>query len=673
MINVDLVADSYSIIGVMINVVVLMKSIALIVLLGLVGLARGDLIQLLGKEAELSIFKESLYGATWLSFVQDDGKITVFAPTNHAIELFDRLEFERQAEAHKKSFLRNFFVQARIRTEELPDRSGSFQKASPLFYTKKWEDGQEKVYVNEAQIIRQAAGTEDITIYLIDRVPNFKQFENVPPSAKDLLKDLDKLFGLKGLSVDGFRSRVEKLKLWDLFATQRGTFFFPMIESPDSRLTEEIVQAHVIPGKVLFTPHFQHERFFTATRGEGGRRFQISLVNETDNHISNQLNDRSFIPVLVKSTSVGNKPGEKTSIVSRLHLANVPVENGVVHFIGAPLGFPTKSVWDYLQNEKESLNRFNNFVDIVRNSVEFKNELRRADRKTLFIPSNHAISVLPADVWSQYKSNQSELTKLLKYHLVQGQTITEDSLRSSSSYSPTFTAANVPIVVREIQCTSGCTFNSGANRSILVECAGVNATVLSSDIGVSDGVIHIIDRVLGAPSHSLGWKLQNEEPLATTQAVATKGHWNKKLDNPNSHFTLFAPNNYAWRQISKSDYNRLVRQPSELHDQAAGIMNRHLVNSQLSRDELLKLSELRTVRGDTIRLSHDNDQIKLAWGSRQCSVLNSDIHATNGVIHIIDCVLMESDDLVSTARAVSSSISVVLAGVVAAIFFIGRH
>lgn len=54
----------------------------------------------------------------------------------------------------------------------------------------------QKIYVNEAQIIRQAAGTEDITIYLIDTVPNFKQFENVPPNAKDLLKDLQKLFGV---------------------------------------------------------------------------------------------------------------------------------------------------------------------------------------------------------------------------------------------------------------------------------------------------------------------------------------------------------------------------------------------------------------------------------------------------------------------------------------------
>lgn len=62
--------------------------------------------------------------------------------------------------------------------------------------------------------------------------------------------------------------------------------------------------------------------------------------------------------------------------------------------------------------------------------------------------------------------------------------------------------------------------NPGANRSILVECAGVNATVLSSDIGVTDGVVHIIDRVLGAPSHSLGWKLQNEEPLAWVASVS---------------------------------------------------------------------------------------------------------------------------------------------------------
>ena len=54
----------------------------------------------------------------------------------------------------------------------------------------------QKIYINEAQIIRQAAGTEDIKIYLIDRVPNFKKFENSQPSAKDLLKNLDALVGV---------------------------------------------------------------------------------------------------------------------------------------------------------------------------------------------------------------------------------------------------------------------------------------------------------------------------------------------------------------------------------------------------------------------------------------------------------------------------------------------
>ena len=55
-----------------------------------------------------------------------------------------------------------------------------------------------------------------------------------------------------------------------------------------------------------------------------------------------------MISVLVKSTmSLGQQ--ERTSVVARLNIANVPVENGVVHFIESPLGIASKTVWQYLQ------------------------------------------------------------------------------------------------------------------------------------------------------------------------------------------------------------------------------------------------------------------------------------------------------------------------------------
>lgn len=54
-----------------------------------------------------------------------------------------------------------------------------------------------------------------------------------------------------------------------------------------------------------------------------------------------------YISVLIKSTQKG--PASIGSVLSRIILANVPVSNGVIHFINSPLGLITQSVVSYIQ------------------------------------------------------------------------------------------------------------------------------------------------------------------------------------------------------------------------------------------------------------------------------------------------------------------------------------
>lgn len=53
----------------------------------------------------------------------------------------------------------------------------------------------------------------------------------------------------------------------------------------------------------------------------------------------------------------------------------------------------------------------------------------------------------------------------------------------------------------------------GSNHTLTVEGAGVNATVLHPDIGAINGVIHIIDRVLGIPYATVGRKVATDPML----------------------------------------------------------------------------------------------------------------------------------------------------------------
>lgn len=54
-----------------------------------------------------------------------------------------------------------------------------------------------------------------------------------------------------------------------------------------------------------------------------------------------------MVSVLVKSTMKG--PPSKGSVLSRISQANVPVANGVIHFIDSPLALVTKSIVDYIK------------------------------------------------------------------------------------------------------------------------------------------------------------------------------------------------------------------------------------------------------------------------------------------------------------------------------------
>ncbi|OQR74471.1 fasciclin-1-like [Tropilaelaps mercedesae] len=625
-------------------------------------------------------FRDRVAEASWLQFLEEEGKVTVFAPTNAAIEKFDKNKFLKlSGDDSKRPWLRNFFTQGKIFANDLPNEQSSFARGAPkLFFSPHKEDNQ-RFYVNEALVIRRSHGSDNVVVYLIDTVPNFSTFENLPPSADEVLQNTDKINELKGTTNLGFRGRVNTLGLRELFSSATPSTFFMPVGHFIGTLSKEFVQAHVIPGRVLFTPQFGNDHYPTAAWPAGetsqGPRIEVSLVNETiadvtgaDHHDDHHHHNRHFdaqapaYTLLVKSTTKG--PASKGSVLSRISQANVPVSNGVIHFIDSPLALVTKSIADYIKDPKENKNRFNLFADIVRQSPQFLRELQDGQQqRTLFVPTNQAVSVLPNDVWTQYKSNKTELYKLLRYHLVSTRVLTEEGLARSGAETAV-SAAGAPLVLRRVRCHTGCSYDSGSRSELVVECAGVNGSVVSADIAATNGVIHLVDRVLGAPSHSLGWKLQKEEALTTTQVVATKGLWNKVLDQPTSRFTLLAPENKAWQRVNEnypSEYKRLVQLPSEAHVQAARVMDRHLAEGELTREDLLKVSQIKMRNGELIEVERaSGDQMRLKWNGEVCNFVRNDLQATNGVIHIIDCVFMTRRDLIASSADVTSSRRVLL-------------
>lgn len=105
------------------------------------------------------------------------------------------------------------------------------------------------------------------------------------------------------------------------------------------------------------------------------------------------------------------------------------------------------------------------------------------------------------------------------------------------------------------------------NTRLTLESGGVNATSLLSDFGASDGIVHIIDRVLGMPFNTIHEKIINNPLLNETYKIGSQGgtqNWNSKLTDENKRYTFFAPSNEAWLQFAQEN-------PSEFKQLDTGI------------------------------------------------------------------------------------------------------
>lgn len=104
-------------------------------------------------------------------------------------------------------------------------------------------------------------------------------------------------------------------------------------------------------------------------------------------------------------------------------------------------------------------------------------------------------------------------------------------------------------------------------------------------------------------------------------------------------FTLFAPNNSAFNALPSGTLDRL--QKPENVQSLTSILNYHIVAGSLLTNQLTNGQKVKTVNGQEVVVSVEGTNVYLidAKGGKAL-VTKSDIKAKNGVIHVIDAVLL---------------------------------
>ncbi|MFN3192636.1 MAG: fasciclin domain-containing protein [Aureliella sp.] len=103
-------------------------------------------------------------------------------------------------------------------------------------------------------------------------------------------------------------------------------------------------------------------------------------------------------------------------------------------------------------------------------------------------------------------------------------------------------------------------------------------------------------------------------------------------------FTVFAPTNEAFAKLPKGTVETLLK--PENKKKLIAVLTYHVVPSKVMAADVVKLKEAKTVQGQKVTIAVKGDTVMID----KAKVLKTDIEAKNGVIHVIDSVILPKEE-----------------------------
>lgn len=237
---------------------------------------------------------------------------------------------------------------------------------------------------------------------------------------------------------------------------------------------------------------------------------------------------------------------------------------------------------------------------------------------TVLAPTDEAFAKLPKGTVEMLleKKNQPLLEAVLLNHVITGKVVSGEVLKAvKRGWVPTTGGQRLQVMKVKDRLTLG------------------EAGLLKVDVECSNGVIHVIDTVLVpelADVVELAVKAGNFKTLAAAieaaglvEALKSKGP-----------FTVFAPTDEAFAALPKGTVESLLK--PENKDQLVAILKYHVVAGRSFADQVVELDQVTTLQGGMLKVVVSEDGVTVGGAK----ILKTDLQARNGVIHVIDRVLL---------------------------------
>ncbi len=238
---------------------------------------------------------------------------------------------------------------------------------------------------------------------------------------------------------------------------------------------------------------------------------------------------------------------------------------------------------------------------------------------TVFAPTDEAFAKLPeGTVESLLKAeNRGTLAAILTYHVVPGRVMAADVVKLTSAV--TLNGQRVDVTVH--------------GGKVTVD----HATVTATDIKASNGVIHVIDRVILPSTQDIVATAAEAGSFNTLTAAVQAAGLVETLrgDGP---FTVFAPTDQAFAGLPEGTVQTLLK--AEHRDKLVAVLTYHVVPGRVFSDQALEAGAAKTVQGGSVLIEKKSDGVFI----NDARLVKADVDAANGVIHVIDSVLLPPAD-----------------------------
>ncbi|XP_044061919.1 transforming growth factor-beta-induced protein ig-h3 [Siniperca chuatsi] len=264
--------------------------------------------------------------------------------------------------------------------------------------------------------------------------------------------------------------------------------------------------------------------------------------------------------------------------------------------------------------------------------AQLKEEIEGPGSFTFFAPSNEAWASLPTEILDALVSNVNiELLNALHYHMV-NRRLTSEELKHGSSFASMY--QDFPVHIHHY-----------SNGIITVNCA----RLIKPDQHATNGIVHVVDRVITAISNNVHTLIDIDDDLETLRTAMAAAGLTTILENE-GQYTIFAPTNEAFEKIPQETLNRILGDPVALKD----LLNYHILKHMQCAESIVSGTPMETLQGTVLEVGCDGDQMTL---NGKAIITKKDQLGTNGVIHYINELLIPDSAKVLLELAEGSSVA----------------